>query len=249
MVRLADHFWFWGLWMQLATKPEFEAIRKNKVYEEVAKQIEHLILTKLHPGDKLPAERELAEMLGVSRSSVRDAMRSLELVGLVEPRQGAGTVVREISADVLVTPLANVLAHKRQLVGELLEFRKMLEPPLAARAATLASADKLAQMEEILRRQGDKLSHGELAIEEDSEFHYAIATASDNSVVLKVLDILMDLLRETRARSLQRKGRPEKSIAGHRRILAAIKRRDAGAAEAAMRQHLRDIEQIVIEEF
>src|SRR5215469_5772721 len=243
MVRLADHFWFWGLWMQLAAKPEFEAIRKNKVYEEVARQIERLILTKLHPGDKLPAERELAEMLGVSRSSIRDAMRSLELVGLVEPRQGAGTVVREISADVLVTPLANVLAHKRQLVGELLEFRKMLEPPLAA------CADKLAQMEEILRRQGDKLSHSELAIEEDSEFHYAIATASDNSVVLKVLDILMDLLRETRARSLQRKGRPEKSIAGHRRILAAIKRRDAGAAEAAMRQHLRDIEQIVVEEF
>jgi GntR family transcriptional repressor for pyruvate dehydrogenase complex len=234
--------------MHLAVKPEFEAIRKSKVYEEVAKQIERLILTKLHPGDKLPGERELAEMLGVSRSSIRDAMRSLELVGLVEPRQGAGTVVREISADVLVTPLANVLAHKRQLVGELLDFRKMLEPPLAARAAAHASPDNLARMDQILQRQSDKFSRGEMAIEEDSEFHYTIATASGNSVVLKVLDILMDLLRETRARSLQRKGRPEKSIAGHRRILAAIKRRDAAAAETAMRQHLKDIEQIVVEE-
>lgn len=235
--------------MHLAAKPEFETVRKNKVYEEVAKQIERLILTKLHPGDKLPAERDLAEMLGVSRSSIRDAMRSLELVGLVEPRQGAGTVVREISSDVLVTPLANILAHKRQLVGELLDFRKMLEPPLAARAASHATPDDIAKMEDILRRQSAKLSRDELAIEEDSEFHYTIATASGNSVVLKVLDILMDLLRETRARSLQRKGRPEKSFAGHRRILAAIKRHDAAAAEAAMRQHLRDIEQIVVEEF
>src|SRR5215475_554341 len=231
--------------MQAATKPEFETIRKNKVYEEVARQIERLILTKLHPGDKLPAERELAEMLGVSRSSIRDAMRSLELVGLVEPRQGAGTVVREISADVLVTPLANVLAHKRQLVGELLEFRKMLEPPLAARAAEKASPEAASRIEEIFRRQEKKVRDGELAVEEDTEFHYAIAQASGNSVVLKVMDVVMDLLRETRSRSLQSEGRPQKSLAGHRKILAAIKRRDGAAAEAAMRQHIRDVEQMV----
>src|SRR5258707_11544931 len=110
-------------------------MRKNRIHEEVAKQIERLILEKLRPGDKLPAERELAEMFGVSRSSIRDAIRRLDLMGLVEPRQGAGTVVREISTDVLVSPLSNVIAHKRQLVGELLDFRRMLEPPLAARAA------------------------------------------------------------------------------------------------------------------
>ncbi len=234
--------------MQAAAKPEFETIRKNKVYEEVARQIERLILKKLHPGDKLPSERELAEMLGVSRSSVRDAMRSLELVGLVEPRQGAGTVVREVSTGLLLTPLANVISQKRQAVADLLDFRKMLEPPLAARAAAHASAGEIAHMEEILRRQSEKLAGGDLAIEEDSEFHYTIATATGNTVVLKVLDVVMDLLRETRARSLQRKGRPQKSVAGHRRILAAIKRHDAEAAEAAMRQHLQDVEEIVAHE-
>jgi GntR family transcriptional repressor for pyruvate dehydrogenase complex len=227
------------------TKPEFEAIRRNKVYEEVARQIERLILKKLHPGDKLPPERELAEMLGVSRSSIRDAIRSLELVGLVEPRQGVGTVVREISPDTLVNPLSNVLVHKRQLVSELLDFRKMLEPPLAARAATHASAEEVAEMKEILRRQDEKLQWGELAIEEDSEFHYGIAMASENSVVLKVLDVLMDLLRATRERSLQVEGRPQKSVAGHRKILAAIERHDALAAEAAMRRHIEDIEEMV----
>lgn len=234
--------------MQAAIKPEFETIRKNKVYEEVAKQIERLILEKLRPGDKLPAERELAEMFGVSRSSIRDAMRSLELVGLVEPRQGAGTVVREVSTESLLTPLSNVIAHKRQLVAELLDFRKMLEPPLASRAAAHASPHEIAELDEILHRQMEKQARGDLGIEEDSEFHYAIATASGNSVVLKVLDVVMDLLRETRARSLQRAGRPQKSVAGHKRILSAIKRRDSAAAEAAMRQHLRDIEQILSQE-
>jgi GntR family transcriptional regulator, transcriptional repressor for pyruvate dehydrogenase complex len=243
MVRLADHF---GGLMQVAIKPEFEAIRKNRVHEEVAKQIERLILRDLSPGDKLPAERELAEMLGVSRSSIRDAIRRLELMGLVQPRQGAGTVVQEISPEALVTPLSNVIANKRQMVGELLDFRKMLEPHLAARAAKHASAGEIAEMEAILRRQDRKVRQGEAAIEEDSEFHYSIAMASGNSVVLKVLDVVMDMLRETRARSLQIGGRPQKSFAGHRKILAAIKRGDAEAAESAMRQHIEDVQKMVL---
>ena len=233
--------------IETAIKTEFATIRRNRVHEEVARQIERLILEKMSPGDKLPAERELAEMLGVSRSSIRDAMRRLEMVGLVQPRQGAGTVVREISTETLVSPLANIIAHKRQLVGELLDFRKMLEPPLAARAATHASAEEVAQMEEILHRQEKKVRGGELAMEEDSEFHYRIALGSGNSVVLKVLDVVMDLLRETRSRSLQSEGRPQKSLAGHRRILAAIRRRDVAGAETAMRQHIQEVEKIVLD--
>ena len=133
--------------MAKTLKSDFEAIRRNKVYEEVARQIERHILKKLRPGDKLPSERELAELLRVSRSSIRDAIRSLELVGLVEPRQGAGTVVREVSAASIINPLANVLVRKRQLVSELLDFRKMLEPPLAARAAAHASPEEVVEME------------------------------------------------------------------------------------------------------
>jgi GntR family transcriptional regulator, transcriptional repressor for pyruvate dehydrogenase complex len=242
LVRLADHF---GGKVQATAKPEFEAIRKNRVHEEVAKQLESLILNKLSPGDKLPAERELAEMLGVSRSSIRDAMRRLQLIGLVEPRQGAGTVVLDISQEALVSPLANVIAHKRQLVGELLDFRKMLEPPMAAHAALHASPEAVSRMEDILHRQDKRVRSGELAVEEDTEFHYAIAQASGNSVVLKVMDVVMDLLRETRSRSLQSEGRPQKSLAGHKKILSAIKRRDGEGAESAMRQHIRDVEQMV----
>src|SRR5208282_3795681 len=98
LVHLSDHLEFT---MLAAIKSDFEVVRKNKVYEEVAQQIERLILNKLRPGDKLPSERELAELLRVSRSSIRDAIRGLELMGLVEPRQGAGTIVREPSAESL----------------------------------------------------------------------------------------------------------------------------------------------------
>ncbi|PYT67975.1 MAG: FadR family transcriptional regulator [Acidobacteria bacterium] len=235
-----------GVWVPLTLKSEFETVRRDKVYEGVAKQIERLILKKLRPGDKLPSERELAEMLVVSRSSIRDAIRSLELMGMVEPRQGAGTIVREISSDSLVNPLADALQRKEKRIGELLDFRKMLEPPLAARAATRVSADEISEMEEILKRQEEKLRRGESTIAEDSEFHYAVALASGNTVVLKVLDVLMDLLRDSRERSLQVEGRPQKSLDGHRRILVAIKRNDAEAAKVAMRRHIENVEKIVL---
>lgn len=234
--------------MPVPIKCDFEVVRRPKVYEEVAKQLERLIQEKLIPGDKLPSERELAETLQVSRSSIRDAIRGLELMGLVEPRQGAGTIVRERSADSPISPFSTALKRRRELVTELLDFRKMLEPPLASRAATHASPDEISEMEDILRRQEEKLALGEPAIAEDTEFHYSIALASGNSVVLKVIDILMDLLRDTRERSLQVADRQRKSIAGHQRILSAIKRRDAEAAKSAMRRHIEDVEEIVLNE-
>jgi GntR family transcriptional regulator, transcriptional repressor for pyruvate dehydrogenase complex len=165
---------------------------------------------------------------------------------LVEPRQGAGTIVREVSADSLVNPFSDALKRRQELVSELLDFRRMLEPPLAARAATHASPEEISEMEEILARQQEKQAQGDAAVAEDTEFHYSIALASGNSVVLKVLDILMDLLRDTRERSLQVEGRAQKSLAGHKRILAAIKRHDAEAAKAAMRRHIEDVEEIVL---
>jgi len=229
---------------------QFEAIRKNrtKIYQAVAEQIQRRIIEELEPGDALPSERELVRMFGVSRSSVRDAIRELELMGWVEPRQGAGTVVREPSTEVLSRFVTSVLLQKRKALGDLLDFRRMVEPPLARCAALHASPEQIAEMEEILGRQESKLQVGEIAIEEDSKFHYCVALATKNSVAVKVVDVLMDLLRKTREHSLQSEGRQQKSLAGHRRILAALKRGDASAAEEAMRRHLWEIEKIVLQE-
>jgi GntR family transcriptional repressor for pyruvate dehydrogenase complex len=223
----------------------FEAIPRNKVYQEVARQLERRITEELKPGDLLPSERELVRILGVSRDSVRNAIRSLELMGLLEPRQGVGTVVCGPAAKPS-NPLAAALLEKRKMLAELLDVRKMIEPPLAARAAMHVSRYAISDMDHILLRQEAKVRRGELGIEEDSEFHYAIALASDNCVILKIVDVLMDLLRETRESSLQVEGRQEKSLAGHHRILAALKVGDAVAAEAAMRRHLQEIENVVL---
>jgi GntR family transcriptional repressor for pyruvate dehydrogenase complex len=222
-------------------------VRRTRVFEDVAQQLQRLIADgTLKPGDLLPPERELAERLGVSRGSVRDAIRSLELVGLVTPRQGEGTVVADVSGEAVARPIASVLHRKRELIAELIDVRKMIEPALAARAAVRASPEDVARLEDILRRQREKTLRGEAAVEEDSEFHYRIALAARNSVVQGVLDVLMQLLRETRARSLQTRGRPQRSLAGHQRVLDAIKRRDPEAAERAVRKHLEEIEAIVL---
>jgi len=229
------------------TLAEFQAVRKGRRYEQVAEQIQRLVVKQvLKPGDHLPSERELAAKFGVSRSSIRDAIRTLEVIGILEPRQGHGTVVRELSTDSLVVPLASALIHKRHLVLELLDVRRMIEPALAARAATNATQAEIARLEEILRRQGEKMRRGEDTVEEDSEFHYTIALAARNTVVLHVLDVLMDLLRESRERFLQLSGRRERSYADHRRILRAIKRRDAAAAATASRVHLSGIQKILM---
>src|ERR1700735_1877179 len=145
LVHLSDQFL-----MRAPLKSDFEVVRRNKVYEEVAKQIERLILKKLKPGDKLPSERELAETLQVSRGSIRDAIRSLELLGLVEPRQGAGTIVRKTSVD-SVKPFAAAWKQRQEMVSELLDFREIIEPPLAARAARNVNIDQITTMERILR--------------------------------------------------------------------------------------------------
>ncbi len=229
------------------TDVAFTAVRKTRLFEGVAQQIQRLIVDgRLKPGDLLPPERELAERFGVSRSSVRDAIRTLELVGLVVPRQGEGTVVADVSPEAVVTPIASILMRKRELIGELLDIRKMIEPPLAGRAALRASAEDIARLEDLLRRQREKMDRGEPAVEEDAEFHYQIALAAKNSVVRRVMDVLMKLLHDTRARSLQTHGRPERSLAGHKRILDAIKRRDAAGAERAVRRHVEEIETIVL---
>jgi len=225
----------------------FKAVRKTRVFEGVVLQIQRLIVDgALKPGERLPPERELAARLSVSRSSVRDAIRILELAGLVVPRQGEGTVVADLAPENVAAPIAAILLRKRELIGELLDVRRMIEPTLAARAAERATPEEIARLEEILERQAAKAARGEPTVDEDGEFHYQIALAAKNGVVRSVLDVLMQLLRETRARSLQAPGRPRRSLEGHRRIVEAIARHDPEGAERAVRLHLEEIEAIVM---
>ena len=173
-------------------------------------------------------------------------MRSLELLGVVNAASGAGSVLCSSPSDRLASPIANFLTRQRKLLRDLLDFRKILEPALAAVAARQASPRQIGKMEEILRRQEDKLTNGNIAMEEACEFHYAIAAVSENSIAINVLQVLMELLFELQESSFQVKGRSQKSLAGHRRIVAAIERRNPAAAKIAMQRHIQDIEEILL---
>ncbi len=200
----------------------------------------------LKPGDKLPSERKLADRFRVGRSSVRDAIRILEVRGIVKPRQGGGTVVQTFSSDAFVAELASTLVRKHALVQELMAVRCMIEPPLAARAAAHAAREQIEHLEDVLRRQRTRVERGERAVEEDNEFHSTIARAAGNRVMLALLDTLVSLLAETRRRFPQDEERARSSLAGHRLVLRAIRRREPGAAEAAMRKHIHSVEAIIM---
>lgn len=210
-------------------------MRRTKIYEEVAARIRRLISEgRFEPGDMLPPERELAAAMGVSRSSVRDAIRTLGATGLLEPRQGHGTVIRELSAAGLVAPIASALEVSPDFVADVMAFRKMIEPTLARQAALLATPDQVHQLEAILAGQAARI--------EDGAFHGLIARAARNQVALMVVELLMHLLRDGHERALRVRGRPQQSLRGHRLIMEAVRRRDGGAAELAMLAHLEQIE-------
>lgn len=219
-----------------------EPIRKTRIPEEIADRIRRLILDgTFPPGRPLPSERVLAGRFGVSRGSVRDGFRILEVIGLIEMRHGQGTFARELSVDRLVTPLASVLTYQRDLQDELLDVRRMFEPAVARVAATRVMESDLTELRRVLESQRRKLKKGQSTIVEDTAFHAAMARATRNRVVVRIMETLNDLLVESRKMTLQQASRPQRSLEGHEAIVAALAKRDPEAAANAMRQHVEQI--------
>src|SRR5262249_7779839 len=213
-----------------------QPIRKARVAEEIADRIRGLILDGTRPpGRPLPAERLLASRFGVSRGSIRDAFRMLETIGLLETRHGQGTFPRELDVDRLVAPLASILTYRRDLSEELLDVRRMFEPAVARFAATRINDADLADLQRILDTPRRKLKAGAPTLVEDTAFHAALARATRNRVVMRLMETLNDLLIESRKLTLRQKGRPERSAEGHEAVVAALRRRDPEAAALAMR--------------
>jgi GntR family transcriptional regulator, transcriptional repressor for pyruvate dehydrogenase complex len=219
-----------------------EPIKKTRVAEEVADRIRALILDGTFPqGRPLPSERILTEQFGVSRGSIRDALRMLETIGLIETQHGRGTFPRELTVDRLVAPLASVMTFQHDLQDELLDVRRMFEPAVARAAATRATDEDFANLQHILETQRRKLKTGQSAIVEDTAFHAALARSTRNRVVVSLMATLNDLLVESRKLTLRQKGRPAKSIEGHEAVVAALRRRDAEGAAQAMYNHIDQI--------
>ncbi len=226
---------------------ELSPIKSTRIYQEIVRQVKGMIAEgRLKSGDQLPPERELAEKFVVSRTSVREALRALESLGLVEIRPGEGTFVREVSIETLIEPLALIMVSQREAIGELFEARRLLEPTIAALAATRATPEEIHEMERILEQQAKEIATGKTGLAEDAAFHAAIGTAAHNRAITRIAHAVMDLLTQSREESLNTPGRPNRSHEDHKRIVAAIAARDDAGARRAMLDHLEAVETLVL---
>lgn len=223
-----------------------KAVKKKRAYEDIVKQIRTLIERgKLKRGDQLPTERELSETFKVSRATVREAIFSLETMKLVDRRQGDGTYVIASTEEALVQPLAASLFHERDDVIDIFSLRKIIEPEVAQWASENRTPEEINDLEEILKEQERGLVNGKNATQTDSDFHHLLARMAKNRVLERLLLALVDLLGKTREKYLQTEERKQKSLQGHRDILAAIKNGNGSAARQAMRRHLEEVEDIL----
>jgi GntR family transcriptional repressor for pyruvate dehydrogenase complex len=233
----------------------FQRIQAEKLSKSVVRQIELLILRGiLRPGERLPAERELSERLGVSRPSLRDALSDLQDRGLLVSRQGAGVFVAEVLGSAFSPALIDLFANHDEAVFDYISFRRDLEALAAERAVRLGTETDLkviaaifAKME-VAHQKRDPAHEAQL----DAEFHMAIIEASHNVVMLHMMRSMFDLLRQgvfyNRQVMFKNRMTRDQLLDQHRAIHLAIQSRDCAAARAAVSAHLDYVEQSLAEQ-
>src|SRR6202050_430616 len=220
--------------------PVYKVVRPSLLYEQIVQQIEDSVLNgSLKPGDQLPAERDLAQRLGVSRTAVREAVKALREKGLVEAYFGRGTFITDGTSQAVRQSLDLVAKiGQPESSTHLAEMRAILEPEIAALAAVRAQEPELATMREAVAVM-DRAGHDPDAyIEADLDFHLALAEAAANPIILSLIDSIVGLLREQRLRIFRVAGGPERGQVYHKRILDAVERHDSEKSREAMRAHL-----------
>jgi GntR family transcriptional repressor for pyruvate dehydrogenase complex len=225
--------------------PMYKAIRTARLYEQIVQQIEQSIRDgKLNPGDQLPAERELAQEFGVSRTAVREAVKTLSEKGLVEAYSGRGTFVSTGKSQAIRNSLNSFLKNGDLEDSDYVaEMREILEPEFTALAATRIEEQHLAMMRESVAVMDRSMDNPDAYIEADLDFHLALAEAAGNPLILSLLDSLVGVLREQRLGIFAVTGGPERGQVHHKLILEAIEKRSASKARKAMRAHLQQVHQ------
>src|SRR5215469_16595749 len=221
----------------------YQMVRTARLYEQIVMQIEESISGgKLKPGDQLPAERELAQQFGVSRTAVREAVKTLCEKGLVEAYSGRGTFVtsgKSQSAKHSLHWLVN--SGDPQNAGYVTELREILEPEFTALAAARIEEQQLAMMREAIAVMDRSMQDPHAYIEADLDFHLALAEAAGNPLILSLLDSIVAVLREERLGVFAVPGGPTRGQIHHKLILKAIERRNPAKARTAMMAHMRQI--------
>ncbi len=230
--------------MQTVSHKAFRAVRKSRVSQEIIEQVRDLVTSgRLRAGDRLPAERDLAQNLQVSRSTVREAIRALESLGLLEVRSGQGTFLAVHPKGPGSVPLTGSLLKAWDDQHKLFEVRRVMEPDLAALAARRATPGHIEQMRAALGEQEGQIQRGRTGIQADTSFHFLLAESTGNEILLQIMQGLLETLQKSREASLQKGSRRSQSLRQHQAILAAIESRDPKLAEQRMLEHVRTMEE------
>jgi len=215
--------------------------REARLSDKVAELLLRTIRTGgLHPGDRLPSERELGEQFGVSRTVVREAVRSLAAKGVIEVRTGSGLRVAAVEASAVSESMSLFLLGSQLDYGMVNEVRSTLEIDVAEHAAERATDDDLDELRTLCDRMEEALDDVEESSRLDVEFHRGLARATHNPLYIVMLDSIGDVLLEIRRATLGTPGRPLKGVRAHRQIVEAIEGGDVEWAREAMREHLED---------
>lgn len=215
-------------------------ITKSRLSDVAIAQIKELIVTqKMEPGSKLPSERELVNQLEISRASVREALRMLEIMGLVEVKPGKGAYVRGLSGD-LLSPFSSWLSLHKETLHNHFEARMVIEPAAAEFAAMRATQSDIRQLDHTLSVFKKKLDQNDIAglIFADIQFHNLISASTGNKTIVILMDTITRFLYDGWKAALRIKGRPQKTIIEHEKIFQAIKGKDPKKARRAMEAHL-----------
>lgn len=233
---------------------DLQPVQTKRASEEIYNQIRKLILDgEIHPGERLPSERKMMEMMHRSRPTIREAMRMLEREGYIKIYSGSsGAVVQEINVDNAVQSLETIIQMKHMKIEEILEFRRLTECEAARLASERRTEEDLEKMKEILQRTEKALGESEDFISCDLEFHLALADASHNGMYTIMLQVCRNVIGEslssilTKGKKTEQKLRYQRILEVHKQTYIAIKNQHGAEAARLMTAHLKDAEADVL---
>jgi GntR family transcriptional repressor for pyruvate dehydrogenase complex len=229
----------------------FDSVKSNKVSQHITEQIRNAIFDgRLKPGDKLPSERELVGKFRVSKATLREALRSLEVLGFLEIRKGVsgGAFVTEVDMTKARDSFTNFLLFKNLSLKDLSEVRLLLEPYIAEKATLSITKDDLRRLEELIKdsERAVKSNIGFESRKIEIEFHRIIASITGNPILMFILDFVENLLIDTKEILKPGKEFSGKVLRAHKRIYNALLGRNVKKVHEEMVRHIREVEKDLV---
>lgn len=220
-------------------------LQPSRLFVQMAEQIrERILQNEIQIGDRLPNERELAEQFGVSRTVVREAIKTLEKEGLVQVQPGRGTFVVYGTGQAIRDSLHNLIRFNQPNDWSYLtEVREIMEPAIASLAAERASLEQIADLEKSVIIMDEFISNAEKYIQADNDFHLTLAKATNNTLLISLFEPIVGLLTEQRKKIFYTESAPQRGQHHHKRILEAIRRGDSVASYQACLEHLKQVKE------